>query len=163
MGYIILILLIFYLLKKNANLKVDVNNYRENRTYDKINISMPYKLKHILTNNEYNFYKILKPITDKHGYLICPKVGIKDIVDITSRHEYRKWFAKVSQKHIDFLICDSNLKPLFAIELDDSSHTREKAIINDTFKNNLFIDIGLPLKRVISNRYENLEEYLFPK
>lgn len=49
--------------KENIN-NVDLNN-------------LPYKLKYILTKNEYNFYKELKKYTDKNNLLICPKVGLK--------------------------------------------------------------------------------------
>ncbi len=139
--------------------KIDIPYVEE---YDDSQI-MPYRFKYILTKNEYYFYKFLKPITDKHNCIICPKIGLKDIVDITDRRDYKKWFAKVSQKHVDFVICDSSLKPLFAIELDDRSHYQESAKVNDDFKNELFIKIGLPLKRVLSSyRYDELEEYLYP-
>ncbi len=128
---------------------------------NKINIILPYKSKYLLTNTEYTFYKILKPIMDKHDCLICPKVGLKDIVNITDKENYMKWFSKISQKHIDFLICNKDLKPLFALELDDNSHEKEKAKNNDDFKNNLFTKIGLPLKRIKTNNYNDLENILF--
>ncbi|MDF2700816.1 MAG: hypothetical protein K0Q49_2379 [Haloplasmataceae bacterium] len=123
---------------------------------------MPYKSKYILTSTEYNFYKSLKIITDNKNLIICPKVGLKDMIDITDKSNYMKWFGQISQKHIDFLICDNDLKPLFAIELDDKSHDRTKAQKNDDFKNKLFSKIGLPLKRIRVGDYSGLDNYLFP-
>lgn len=167
MEILIIVLLISYLvynrLKTNIKSMRDIN--RDVQQYHEINHdnNMPYRFKYILTKNEYHFYKFLKPITDKHDCIICPKIGLKDIVDITDRREHKKWFAKVSQKHVDFVICDCSLKPLFAIELDDKSHNKDSARFNDNFKNELFSKIGLPLKRVTSSyRYDELEEYLYP-
>lgn len=122
---------------------------------------MPYKSKYILTKNEYVFYNALRPLTDNRNYLICPKVGLKDIASITDKQNYMKWFGKISQKHVDFIVCDNTLKPLFAIELDDSSHDNEKAVKNDTFKDEFFTTINLDLVRVRNTDIPNLENKLF--
>ncbi|CRZ34529.1 uncharacterized protein DUF2726 [Herbinix hemicellulosilytica] len=90
---------------------------------------------------------------DKYGYVICPKVGLKDFITVTGKKDYLKWFRKISQKHVDFLICDKNLRPIMAIELDDSSHELKKAKKNDEFKNKLYKHIGFPLIRVKAARY----------
>lgn len=124
---------------------------------------LPYKTKPLLTKTEYTFYKILKPITDKHNCFICPKVGLKDIAVVTDKNEYMKWFGKISQKHVDFLICDQDLNPIFALELDDKSHEKEKAQANDNFKNSFYSTIGIPLKRIKTNNYNDLDNLLFPQ
>lgn len=155
---LIIILSLLYLTKSKKSPK----SYNNQTTTD-TQTYLPYKLKYILTKNEYYFYNILKPITDRHNYLICPKIGIKDIVDVTDHRNYMKYFKKISQKHIDFIICDNNLKPLYGIELDDKSHEKEKAFKNDNFKNLLFNEIGLKLIRIKSNNYDNLENVLFPQ
>lgn len=127
----------------------------------KENDILPYKSKYLLTPNEYSFYKLLKPIADKHNFLICPKVRLADIVQITDNKNYMKWFAKISKKHIDFLICDKDLKPLFVLELDDKSHTKEKNQENDNFKNKLCQTINLPIKRTYNNKnHEELEIFI---
>lgn len=109
----------------------------------------PYHTKYILTNAEYKFYVALKPLMDSHSYIICPKVGLKDLFEVNSdTKDKQKYFGKISQKHIDFLICDSNLHPLFAIELDDKSHQRDKVKEKDKFKDELFANTQLTLYRV---------------
>ena len=40
----------------------------------------------------------------------------------------QKFFWKINQKRVDFLICDENLNSLFIIELDGSSHNNKKHI-----------------------------------
>jgi hypothetical protein len=157
----LLIILIIVMILKNRN-PIQAENQKEVSISS--NTVLPYKSKYLLTKTEYSFYNSLKPICDNHKCLICPKVGLKDIVDVTDKSNYYKWFGRINQKHIDFLICDDKLKPLFAIELDDWTHTKEKAYKNDDFKNALFSKINIPLKRVnVSNTYENLESVIFPQ
>lgn len=160
MGIIIAILIIYliYLKAKAYNSLNDTNS--DNL---KPNIILPYKSKYLLTKTEYSFYKSLKPICDNHDCLICPKVGLKDMAEVTDKSNYYKWFGKINQKHVDFLICDSNLKPLFALELDDYSHSNQRAQKSDEFKDALYNSIGLPLKRIkVNNTYNEIEHILFP-
>jgi len=121
---------------------------------------LPYRSKYILSNNEYRFYTALKPLMDSKAYLICPKVGLKDIFDVTAKGRDRaKYWAHISQKHVDFLICDDKLHPLFAIELDDKSHQKADAKERDAFKNALFASAKLPLYRIPSSA-SYTEEFL---
>lgn len=122
------------------------------------NRAFPYKTTYLLTKNESVFYNTLKPVCDKYGYVICPKVGLKDFITVTGKKDYLKWFRKISQKHVDFLICDENLKPLMAIELDDSSHELKKARKNDEFKNKLYKHLNFPLVRIKSARYYRYQD-----
>lgn len=104
------------------------------------------------------FYNTLKPVCDKYGYIVCPKVGLKDFIIVTKKRDYIKWFRKISQKHVDFLICDKKLRPVLAIELDDKSHELKKAKKNDEFKNELYKHINLPLIRVKAAQYYRYQD-----
>lgn len=108
----------------------------------------PYKRKHILTRREYAFYLLLKKEADRHRCLVCPKVGVKDLLEVTDHRNYMKYFYKISQKHVDFVICDRNLNVLFALELDDSTHETRDARRRDHFKDRAFKAADLPLKRI---------------
>ena len=122
------------------------------------NKALPYKTKFLLSKSESVFYSSLKPVCDKYGYVICPKVGLKDFISVTSKKDYLKWFSKISQKHVDFLICDKNLRPIMAIELDDKSHESEKAWKNDNFKDSLYKSLNFPLKRVKAAQYYKYQD-----
>ncbi len=108
----------------------------------------PYAAKPILTKREYSFYLILREVADEHHCLICPKVGVKDLLAVTDKKQYMKYFHKIAQKHVDFVICDQNLYVLFAIELDDSSHETKDAKKRDRLKDKAFAAAGIPLKRI---------------
>lgn len=160
LGGIIIIMIIYLFSKSNTS------NIKDDSKADKTikpDTILPYKSKYLLTKTEYSFYKILKPICDKHNCLICPKIGLKDFIDITDKTNYYKWFGKINQKHVDFIICDNNLNVLLAIELDDYSHNSQKAQNSDNFKNKIYSTIGLPLKRIKVGNYNDLESILFPK
>ena len=108
----------------------------------------PYQAKPILTKREYQFYILLRRETDRRGLLVCPKVGLKDLLGVTTRKNYMKYFHQIAQKHMDFVVCDQSLRVLFAIELDDSSHETKDARKRDHFKDQAFRAARIPLKRI---------------
>ena len=108
----------------------------------------PYHARPLLTKREYQFYRLLKQEADRYGYLICPKVGLKDLMAVSRKGRYMKYFRLIAQKHVDFVICDENLRVLFAIELDDSSHDTKEAKRRERFKDRAFRSAQIPLKRV---------------
>ena len=108
----------------------------------------PYRARPILTRREYNFYVLLQREASRRGLIVCPKVGVKDLLEVTSRRHYMKYFRQIAQKHIDFVICDRELRVLFAVELDDSSHDTEEAKIRDLFKDRAFKAARIPLRRI---------------
>lgn len=126
----------------------------------KIKEYLPYEKTGLLTPYEYKFYNFIKDEAEKLNYIICPKVRLADICKSTDKEI--KHFNKISAKHLDFLICDKNLKPIFVIELDDKSHLSAKAKANDEFKNKVLNKIGLPLKRITTGKWnQKLLEEIF--
>lgn len=108
----------------------------------------PYEARPLLSRREYGFYCLLRRETDSRGLLICPKVGLKDLIGVSVKKNYMKYFRLIAQKHIDFVICDQNLRVLFAIELDDSSHDTKEARRRDHFKDQALRAARIPLKRI---------------
>ncbi|USP69808.1 DUF2726 domain-containing protein [Ruminococcus sp. FMB-CY1] len=103
-----------------------------------------YRRKYLFTKNEFYFYKQLQKISEEKNLIPLAKVRLADFVEVTSKSDYMKYFAKIRSKHIDFLLLDKEtLKIVVAIELDDNSHSNEK----DEFKNKLFEQINIPLIR----------------
>ena len=113
---------------------------------------LPYKLnENILTDRELEFYKKLKPIADELDLVICPKVRLADIVSVHNAGKDRqKYFNKIQSKHVDFALCDQDMKFKLLVELDDSTHQRADRQKSDEFKNLLFKHVQLPLIRVNS-------------
>jgi very-short-patch-repair endonuclease len=67
-------------------------------------------------------------------------------------------FNKITQKHVDFLICrNDDWTPMLAIELDDDSHERQAVKKRDMFVNALFASTGIPLLRIHVREVEQIE------
>lgn len=168
LGGLFLIFGCLFLYKKCYGSSSYKSNTNSNETSAVNSVSkLPYKQKYILSKAEYSFYLALSPLADKHHCIVCPKVGLKDLIEVDlsviDKNDYMKYFGKISQKHVDFLVCDNKLKPIFAIELDDKSHKKDRAKEKDSFKDQVFAGIGLPLKRIkvgVLNA-EDIEKMLF--
>lgn len=137
------------------NIKLSKNKNQEEKEPESTPQEMPYEKKMLLTKTEYSFYKTLKSKCDEANLLICPKVRLEDIANVTSKENVQKWRGYIKSRHVDFIICDANLKVIAALELDDYSHNDKRAQKTDEFKNNLFVKIGIPLFRIKTNsKYE---------
>lgn len=75
---------------------------------------------------------------------IMVKVNLADVFfSPTGDHTARN---RISQKHVDFLLCDpQTLRPMLGIELDDSSHQRAARAERDRLVDSVFASAGLPL------------------
>ena len=66
-------------------------------------------------------------------------------------------FNKISQKHVDFLICrQGDWMPMLGIELDDNSHSKTAVKKRDMFVNAVFAQVGIPLLRIHVAELENI-------
>lgn len=149
LGAIILAFIIYFPVDRFV-LKKDKEDTKVNENE---NEKLPYKLKDdFLTDTERSFYHILKLCVGERA-VICPKVGLKDIFFIGKGigKDYMKYFGKIAQKHIDFLLCDpSTMKPLCGIELDDIGHTNKKNYERDLLLEKIYKDANFELIRVSS-------------
>ncbi len=65
-------------------------------------------------------------------------------------------FRRVSQKHVDFLLCHpEGLRPLLAVELDDRSHDRADRQDRDLFVDAAYRQAGLAvLHMTVRHEYD---------
>ena len=122
---------------------------------------LPYRVTdNFLTDAEKSFYRVLQQYVGDKA-VICPKVGLKDIFFISKGvgKDYMKYFGKIAQKHVDFLLCDPDtMKPLCGIELDDISHTNKKSYDRDLFVEKVYKDANFELIRISSKSGYTLYE-----
>lgn len=152
---IILIALTIWLAVKSASKKI--NNQPE--SIQKSQNILPYILnQNFLTNKEYKFYQSLKPIADKYGLEIICKVRLADIVIIPKDiNNYMKWFNHIKAKHIDFVLCSSEMNPVLLIEIDDYTHQRNDRKRRDEFVDSIFANTSIKLLHILTWTYEQLE------
>lgn len=110
-----------------------------------------YQAKYLLTRNEWYEYKKLKKYAAEMDLQVCPKVRLLDIIEPRKDAEnYRGLLSRVQSKHIDFLICDTDLHIKAILELDDHSHDRADRQDRDAFIDEILTDIGYTVIRTHS-------------
>lgn len=107
---------------------------QNNVTYiDKIDPKHNYtKKKYLTTHNEKKFYFALQKAVPRWVKIHC-QTSMAALLDTDSDEARRKIWAK----RVDFVLTDSNSNILAIIELDDSSHLKEKRVARDMFVNEI--------------------------
>ena len=149
MLYIVLIIVIILLIIEkflNINNENEIKNINYNEKF--------VKKEYLLTQTELKFYKILKQITDELNLTICPQIPLYQIV---KNIDYKD-FNKISNKSIDFVIAENNLKIKLCIELDDYTHKQEKRKKRDNFVNKLLEETNVKIVRIPVQNYYNKDE-----
>jgi len=110
--------------------------------------ALPYRLRRdFVSNAELSFYRVLRSIVGDR-LAVCPKVRLGDVLYVPRSRNWWHFHNKISQKHLDFLLCDpATLRPVAAIELDDASHASTKRARRDAFLEQALAVAGLPLVR----------------
>jgi hypothetical protein len=130
--------------------------------------SLPYRLRDdFLSPAELSFYRILSTVISNRA-VIFTKVRLADIFFVSRPIENRSYFSRISQRHVDFLVCQPNtVQPIVGIELDDSSHNRPNRKVRDEFLDQVFEAADLPLVRMpVQQAYtaqdvvKSIEQYL---
>src|SRR4029077_13906182 len=83
-------------------------------------------------------------------YYFFPQIHLDALVQPTDTRKDRFYaFKHINQKSLDFVACDKKqLHPLFAIELDDETHSRPKRIERDREVECILHGAGIPLIRI---------------
>jgi hypothetical protein len=82
-----------------------------------------YVRRAVLTDSELRFFTRLIAAVE-HGEYVCPQLGMAAALDArggTAKAALAA-FRRISQKRIDFCVCDGRLVPKFVVELDDHTH-----------------------------------------
>ncbi len=121
--------------------------------------ALPYRLRDdFLSPAEFSFYKVLSSLVGAR-LAIQSKVRLADIFFVAHPNENVAFFNRIAQKHLDFLVCDAHtMKPVFGVELDDSSHKRNDRQERDEFVESICRVAGLPLLRLPVQREYNSKE-----
>lgn len=102
----------------------------------------------LLTPTERDFVSVLQKCIPPKTTLFL-KVRLADIVNVCDEEpNFTGAFNLIKSKHLDYVLANSRLRPILAIELDDPSHRRKKAQRNDAVKNYALNAAGIPLMRV---------------
>jgi len=100
----------------------------------------------LLTPGEMAFNRVLDRCLPP-GCRVMMKVRLADVITVPrGSDESQSWWAKIKQKHCDFVLVDTDsLQPILVIELNDKSHDRADRKARDAFLEQAFDVAGLPL------------------
>lgn len=111
-----------------------------------------------LSPAEFSFFHVLCQAVGDRAY-VCAKIRVADILFVVDRRQNMGDANRIAQKHVDFLLCDpATMKPLAAVELDDSSHRRDDRAERDAFLDRAFEAAALPLLHVKAKRAYSVDE-----
>ena len=100
-----------------------------------------------LSPAEVTFYRALSAAVSTK-YIVFAKVRLLDIITPVSREKRQAHMNKVMSKHVDFALIDTQRHSVVAVvELDDSSHYGQKAIVRDEFVDGALKAAGIPTVR----------------
>lgn len=102
----------------------------------------------LLTAPEKLMYFILKAGMPDHE--IFANVRLADVVNVSSKYngfDKTARFRKISQYHLDFVVCKTDMTIIAAIEVDDKSHERPERQKADELKNECLKHVGIKLIR----------------
>jgi hypothetical protein len=106
----------------------------------------------VLSIAETRFYQVLTEVVGTK-FLILVKPRLLDLFEIGSGEGYQAAKNRISQKHVDFLLCDPiTIEPILGVELDDKSHQQSDRKERDEFINNLFTHTGLKVLHIPTAR-----------
>jgi len=99
-----------------------------------------------MSRPEHVFFDILVSIVGDR-YYVFPQLHLSTLL-LSKGQDWYGARGHITQKSVDFVICDkAYIKPLLAIELDDSSHERAGRQDRDAEVERIFKEVGLPLLR----------------
>lgn len=92
---------------------------------------------------------------------VMTQVRLADIVEVKeceNKKNWNNWFKKISQKSVDFVICNKRFFVLACIELDGVTHFQAKRIFADGEKDLALKTAGIPIIRIKANKIPQAKE-----
>lgn len=122
--------------------------------------ALPLEVKrHFFSRDESTFFGALEEALAPTPYRVFPNVRLNDLFRITAQEGRNAVYARLRDKHVDFLIVDASaaFRPVLALELDGRSHENAKQQRRDAVKDVAFRSAGLRLLRLPSRVYSAAE------
>jgi hypothetical protein len=109
----------------------------------------------LMTTSENEFFKILTEVAGDR-YYVFPQIHLASLFsNKTVGRYYKLGFQRINRWSVEYVLCDKlTLKPVYAVELDDASHSKPDRSLRDTAVEQVFKNVSMPLIRF--NDYRNL-------
>lgn len=115
--------------------------------------SKAYQARLLLTKNEWKCYMTMRDPIETLDMRICPKVRLLDLAEPKKGTTSKEWGHlknRVQSKHVDFVICDRDMRVKLIIELDDSTHDAQDRKDRDAFVDTVLTGCGFQILHIRS-------------
>ena len=159
-----IVLIIWFISKITSKSKYKANKsqtFTPPTSWKSISYATEYQPVSLLTAREQKEYQKLRLYAQEANVLICPKVRLLDLVTPkTGRRNYQTLLRKVMSKHVDFVICNQDMKVLGIIELDDTTHLRKDRMERDEFVDAVLKGSGYKIVHTWEIKKEDMDQIL---
>jgi very-short-patch-repair endonuclease len=118
---------------------------------------LPYvRRKYFFSAAERSFYEVLRRLLPEQT--VFAKVRLADVIRVPKGTDsWQSHHNRIDRKHLDFIICDADLAPIVAVELDDSSHDGDERRERDRFIDQALAATQFPIIHVRAKRGYQLD------
>lgn len=103
-------------------------------THSPTSYSESYERKYLMSLNEKAQFRKLQQWAQNRGLIVFSKVRLLDLIQPRKDiQNFKSALWKIQAKHIDFLICDQDIRIKCIVEINDNSHNRSDRIERDKF------------------------------
>lgn len=180
----VLVIVCFILVAKYGSTKKEIKKIEENKENEIKNLEVieekdeeefintqesnnkfPYVLSDsVMSNKELKFFNALEPIARESNLKIIAKMRLADIVKVPKNtYDYIRWFNYIKAKHVDFILCDSEMKVKLVIEVDDYTHQYDNRKKRDEFVDKIFNQLNIPILHIYKWTDEELKQQIEEK
>ena len=134
---------------------------KQRKRYASFGVLPPYRVrKSFLNTQEFAYLNALKQALGDE-FQIFPKVRLPQVLGHPGHDpQFRVHWTRVQRRFVDFLVCDSSLKPALAVKFDPSANRRHKSPKEDVLEDALGA-AELPLLRVVPANSYDLDEITY--
>lgn len=180
----VLVIVCFILVAKYGSTKKEIKKIEENKENEIKNLEVieekdeeefintqesnnkfPYVLSDsVMSNKELKFFNALEPIARESNLKIIAKMRLADIVKVPKNtYDYIRWFNYIKAKHVDFILCDSEMKVKLVIEVDDYTHQYDNRKKRDEFVDKIFNQLNIPILHIYKWTDDELKQQIEEK
>lgn len=105
----------------------------------------PYKRKNLMTFTEQRFFALLHEALPEHQIFV--QVALNQMIKVDGSYNWAKWYNRIAQMSVDFVIADNKGYVIAAIELDDKTHDNDKSRAKDAKKDKALNSAGIEVLR----------------
>lgn len=129
-------------------LRTILSNASSKRKVFKNNVYSYTAKDQLMTSTESEFFVRLDNAVSER-YYVFPQVHLSALLDHRVKgQDWRFAFRHINGKSVDFVLCDrNNLRPTYAIELDDITHEQTDRRKRDREVERVFEEANIPLVR----------------